>query len=109
MRRIAEAAAARTIDVAKADPNLARRMFEQLSRPFASGCFEFNRLLTRVKVAQVLGPQRVVEALSELEPHVPWSGDILSARAKAYAAVNHPLADRAQRDWQWFQRHVPPK
>jgi hypothetical protein len=105
IRRFAEAAMSRTVDVAKADPDLAQRMYDRLSRPFASGCLEYNRLLTRIKVAEHLEPQRVVEALSALEPHVPWTEDILSARAKAYAAVQHPLGRRAERDWKWFERH----
>jgi hypothetical protein len=30
------------------------------------------------------------------------------ARAKAYAELKHPLADRAQRDLEWFRQHQLP-
>jgi hypothetical protein len=109
VRRIAESAIARAIDVAKAEPSLAPRLFALLSRPFASGCLEYRRALSRAQVATKLGPEQVVEAFSVFEPHIPWAEDFLAARTKAYAEVSHPLAGRAERDLQWFKRHQPPK
>jgi spermidine synthase/MFS family permease len=94
-----------SVDVAREDPDAARRFYELLSRPFASRRFHYLRLLTRVLVAECLGPEKVVEALTELEPDVIWTAEVLEPRAKAYAAVNHPFAPRAEREWQWFQRH----
>jgi hypothetical protein len=58
-------------------------------------------------VAEQLGPEKVVESLADLEPHMVWTAEVLRPRAKAYAAAKHPLARRAERDWQWFQRHQP--
>lgn len=104
---IAETAISRTIDVARADQDAARRMLIHLSQPFASRRFEYIRTLARVMVADEIGPESVVEALTELEPHVPWTAEILERRASAYTAVQHPLAERARRDWEWFQRHQP--
>jgi spermidine synthase len=103
--RISETAFLRAVDAARADPGAARRLYPFVSRPFAAGRFEYLRLLTRARLAEVLGPQTLVEALADFEPHIPWAAEILESRAKAYAAVNHPLARRAERDWQWFQRH----
>jgi hypothetical protein len=60
-------------------------------------------------VAETLGPEKVVEALAELEPDVIWTAEVLEPRAKAYAAVNHPFDERAEREWQWFQRHEAPQ
>jgi len=102
---VVETAFSRTIDVAKADRQAAERLYELLSQPFAMRRFNYLRQLARLRVAEVLGPQLVVEALAELEPHVTWTAEVLEPRAKAYAAVGHPLADRAARDWEWFQRH----
>ena len=96
-------------EIAKQRTDFAQRLFDQLERPFAGHRFNYQRAVARVHVARELGPERIVEALSEFEPHVPWTADILEARAQAYAAVNHPLAARAARDWQWFQRHQPAK
>jgi hypothetical protein len=102
---ISEAGFARTIDVAKAERKIAERLFQLLETPLAARRFDYLRKVTRVRLAADLGPAFVVDALADLEPHVHWSADILEARAKAYAAVDHPLAARAQRDWRWFQRH----
>jgi spermidine synthase len=101
---VVETAFSRAIDVAQADGQAAERLYELLSRPFASMRFNYLRQLARLRVAEVLGPQQVVDALKELEPHVTWTAEVLEPRAKAYAAVNHPLAAQAERDWEQFQR-----
>jgi spermidine synthase len=100
---VSEAAAFRTAEIAQAHPEFAPRLYELLSHPCAAYRFNYIRQVTRVKVAHEIGPEAVAEALTELEPHVPWSAEILEIRAKAYAAVNHRLTRRAERDWQRFQ------
>jgi hypothetical protein len=102
---ISEIAFYRAVDVAEADAEAARRIYAHLSRPFASYRLDYVRQIARVLVAEHLGPEKVAEALSETEPHVTWTSDVLQSRAEAYAALNHPLAGRAKRDWQWFERH----
>jgi spermidine synthase len=102
---ISESALARSIELARTDVSAARRLYQHLSKPFASHRFEYIRKLTRVLVAQAIDQLHLVEALGELEPHITWTPNILQARAEAYAAVNHPWAKRAQRDWQWYQDH----
>jgi hypothetical protein len=99
-----ETAFSRAVDVAQADGQAAKRLYELLSRPFASVRFNYLRQLARLRIAELLGPQQVVDALKELEPHVTWTAEVLEPRAKAYAAVDHPLAAQAERDWQLFQR-----
>ena len=64
-----------------------------------------GRQRARVQVAQQLGPDKVVESLAEYEPNVPWTAEILTARAEAYTATRHPLAERALSDLAWFERH----
>lgn len=103
--RMSEAAFAEAVEVARSDPQSAQRLYGLLSRPFASRRFEYARHLTRVRVARSIDPPSVVEALAVLEPHITWTADILEARAEAYAAVKHPLAHRAARDWLWFRQH----
>jgi hypothetical protein len=102
---ISESTLARTVELAKADRNAAVRIYPHVARPFASHRFEYLRQLTRAMVAKAIDTPHFVEALGELEPHITWAAEILEARAKAYAEVNHPWAKRAQRDWEWFQRH----
>jgi spermidine synthase len=106
---VAETALNRTVDVARADRNAAAQLYPYLCQPFASKRFEFKRKLVRFHVAQQLGPEKMVEALAEMEPHVRWTANVLQPRAEVYAAMNHPLAARAQRDWQQFQRDESPK
>jgi spermidine synthase len=101
---VSEAAAFRTADIAKAHPEFAPRLDQLLSHPYAAYRFNYIRQIVRVKVAHEIGPEPVAHALAELEPHIPWSAEILEIRAKAYAAVNHRLARRAERDWQRFQK-----
>lgn len=102
---VVETAFSRAIDVAQADKQAAARLYELLSRPFASVRFNYLRQLARLRIADLLGPQQVVDSLKELEPNITWTAEVLEPRARAYAAVNHPLAAQAERDWQWFQRH----
>lgn len=104
---VADAALLRTAHVAHADHEAATKLFAILAQPLASHRYEFSRHLVRFIVARKLGANHVVEALAELEPHIRWTADVLQARAEAYAAVDHPLAPRAERDWREFQRNAP--
>jgi spermidine synthase len=106
IRIIAEPALLLSIHISKADPAAAQRFYTQLSRPFASRRFHYPRLVTQAMVAEYLGPEAVVEALAKFEPEVPWISRVLESRAKAYKAVNHPLAERAERDVTWYRRQA---
>jgi spermidine synthase len=105
IRVVAEPALAMCMPIAKADPEAARRLYTQLSRPFASRQFHYQRLVTQAIVAENLGPEKVVEAMAKFEPEVPWISRVLESRAKAYKAVNHPLAGRAEGDLEWYWQH----
>jgi hypothetical protein len=96
-----------SVDIAKVDHAAAERFYALLSEPFASRRFHFLRMITRVMVAERLGPEKVVEAVADFEPEIVWAAEVLEPRAKAYAAVNHPFAARAQREWEWYQKHAP--
>jgi spermidine synthase len=104
---IADPALLLTLDIAKADRAAARRLYSLLAQPFASHRYHYARLVTQATLAEYVGPQQVVESLAEWEPNVPWTARVLEARAKAYAELKHPLAERAERDLQWFRRHQP--
>jgi hypothetical protein len=101
----ADPAFAQVGDVVRKDPAAAQRLYPLLSQPFASYRYNYVRQQARVVTATKIGPQQVVEALAELEPDVTWTPEILEPRAKAYSALNHPLAAQAARDWQWYQEH----
>ncbi len=101
---IAEPALLLSSEIAKADREAARRIYTLLSKPFASHRFRYARLVTQAMVAEYVGPEQVVESLANFEPNVPWTARVLESRANAYKTVNHPLADRAQHDLEWFRR-----
>jgi hypothetical protein len=104
---VAEAALERTLRLAQADRAAAAKMYKLLAKPLASSRYDYKRKLVRVFVAQQLGPREMAEALTETEPYVRWTADVLQPRAEAYAALNHPFAARAQREWQQFQQNQP--
>jgi hypothetical protein len=64
---------------------------------------EDKRRLVRYFVSQQLEPARIVNALEDLEPHVPWKDWFLEHRAKVYADEQHPFAERAEKDRQLFE------
>ena len=80
---------------------------KRLGRPLASRRRDYQRWFVRLYVASQIGPERVAEVVSEVEPNPLWLAGPLHMRAKAYAEVHHPLAKQAQRDWEWFQRNEP--
>jgi spermidine synthase len=105
IRIISQSAFYRAIDVAEANRDSAQQIYASLSQPLASHRLDYMRQIARVMVAVQLGPEKVAEALADLEPHVTWTANILKPRAEAYAALKHPLAARAESDWQWFEQH----
>ena len=104
---IVEPAINQSAVIAQEDPAATGQIYEHLSKPFASLRRNYQRQVFRLFVGEQLGPDRAVEALNELEPNVIWIPEALELRAKSYTAVNHPLASRAQQDWEWYQRHQP--
>lgn len=102
--QLVESVFTRTTELVRAEPKIAARLYPLFAQPFASRCFDSERISTRIALAEHLGPEYVVESLAESEPNVPWTDSVLKARAEAYTAMNHPLARRAEQDWQWFQR-----
>jgi hypothetical protein len=62
--------------------------------------------LIRLLIAEHLGQETVLEALTELEPNPPWMIELLKLRADTYEAVKHPLAGQAARDLAKFRRQA---
>jgi hypothetical protein len=94
------------VAIAAADPTSAQSLYDGLVEPFAAYRNNKDRQVVRLLVAGRLGPERVAEALAEVEPNVVFVPGVLQVRAKSYAAIRHPLAATAQRDWEWYQRHM---
>lgn len=94
-------------DIARGSKPHAQRVFEALVPPFALALAEDRRVGTTIAVAELVGDQAVADALRPLEPHVPWYFPVLAARAVAYTALHHPLAERARDDLDAFTQGQP--
>ncbi len=94
--------------VGKQRPATARGLFDALKLPFSVRATETTRLLTRVDLTahfDFRGACR--EAISELEPHVPWTGVFLGMRRDCYAATGDQRLPIAIRDLNEFLSHEP--
>ena len=88
----------------EADRDIRERAFRELALPLAANRFEYRRLAIRFTLAETLGDQPLVEALSEYEPWIPWKEYLLEARADAYRRTGSKLNERAQAEWEAFRR-----
>jgi hypothetical protein len=79
----------------RADPGLSLPLLRSLSEPFAVDVARESRISCCSRIAATLGPGEAVPFIAGFEPFVPWKLPFLEFRRKIYAAVGHPLADRA--------------
>ena len=94
------------IRLGEASPAMAEELYAALGEPFAVGLADQERLATRLNLAAALpepergsgGEPACVEVFAELEPWVPWTDDMLSARVSCYTEADSPLLRRALRD-----------
>jgi hypothetical protein len=99
MRHAIELAA----DLAKIDPALAARAYAALRLPFAGDLQQEMRIDAMLVAAGQLPLETAcVEALSGLEPHVPWRLSVLSWRTRCYEAQKPAWAGRAARELDEF-------
>ncbi len=99
MRHTVELAA----DLALINPDAAARVYTAIKEPFVVHLEEEMRIDSMLVAAgQLPLEQACVEALSGLEPLVPWRLSVLSWRSRCYEATRHPLASRAARELDEF-------
>ena len=68
------------------------------------------RANARVDLAKLLPTASAcIEALSYFEPDTSWNADVLAFRVRCYRAsqVDTTMAERAERDLQWFMARNP--
>jgi hypothetical protein len=95
MRHAVELAA----DMAKRDRATAERVYAALRQPFAGDLQQEMRTDAMLVAAGQLPLETAcVEALSGLEPHVPWRLSVLSWRSRCYEAHKPAWAPRAARE-----------
>ena len=80
------------------DPGLSLPLLASLSEPFAVDVARQSRISCCSRIAATLGPGEAVPFVACFEPFVPWKLPFLEFRQKIYAAVGHPLADKAAWD-----------
>ena len=97
------------LDLAHSSPQRARIVFDALGQPFAAMQHENSRLLVRVAVAPLFdrcGPQAIA-ALRAVEPHPPWTHEMLTIRANCYALARLDGAEEAWEDLARFSEAAP--
>jgi spermidine synthase len=88
--------------VAGKAPAHAAAIVEALSRPFAMYTAEEDRIATLLAVASIVGDAAFAAAIEPIEPHVPWTRELLVRRLEAYRATGNPRGDRAEADLEAF-------
>lgn len=82
-------------EVAKYDPDAARRLFAATGAPFAAEVHRSDRLLAHARIGKIIGVRECVEAVSAYDP-APWDRTVLQLRAACYRDANDPRAARAE-------------
>lgn len=89
--------------LAEVNESTARELFETFSEPFAMHRLEDERLMVRYVISEHVSDKATVEALSNMEPNVPWRKWLLKHRATVYESTQHPLASRAAAELRTFR------
>jgi spermidine synthase/MFS family permease len=88
------------------DPAVAASLFDALGEPFAVRRLDTERNAARFRIAATADHLGLcARALEPLEPHVPWSGDVLRQRALCYAGTDR--AGDAESDLQAWRDAEP--
>ena len=97
------------MDIARADTSgkIALRLYDAMNVPYCMYLLEDLRKQALVKIAasadERTGGRLTVDALTKLEPDVPWELEYLAVRVLAYNKASHPLAKRAEQDLDEFR------
>ena len=85
-------------EIVRRDPSQALPLYLSLRQPLAIGASQEDRLAAARNVAKSLNLGAFAESQIAYEPYVPWQADFLTLRAKTYAKVQCPLAEKAAAD-----------
>jgi hypothetical protein len=85
-------------DIALRDPSQALPLYRALRQPLAVGAAQEARLAAARNVAARANLGAFAESQNVYEPFVPWRADFLQLRAKTYAKIQWPLAEKAAAD-----------
>jgi hypothetical protein len=91
-----------SLEMARAEPRLAGRIFELNAEPFSVSILEAERIHTLVALATLIDCRHGERALAQFEPNVPLAEWILRYRSECYAQTGNTLARRARRDLEAF-------
>nr|HEX4315371.1 fused MFS/spermidine synthase [Kofleriaceae bacterium] len=90
---------AAAMTIARGDRDHGRVVFELLEAPFAARAAEVQRVALRMRLAEVVDFDGLcARALAPLEPDPPVEVGVMSLRARCYADIHDPRADRARAD-----------
>ncbi|MDB4971405.1 MAG: Spermidine synthase [Myxococcales bacterium] len=87
------------VEIAKRDKPAGERLYQRLRQPFAVAIKNDARLKGVVAIAYALDwPRLCQEALTPLEPHFPFSADLLLRRMRCYETNKDPRLAVARHD-----------
>ena len=87
------------------DVAIATRLYTALAgAPFAAHVLDDARVASALALSERIGAPggMCVEALRPLEPHVPWTLEVLTSRRDCYLATGDPRSTEAIRDVERF-------
>jgi spermidine synthase len=90
-----------TWDIASAAKQTAPGLIAALALPFAIYIGEESRIYALLSIAR-LDDAALVAALAPMEPDVPWSLEILTARYRVYRELGDPKTQQARADLETF-------
>jgi spermidine synthase len=94
-------------EIAGKDKEIAKKFLGLLSEPFSVYILNFERISSLVTIAQSIDPEYLARAIETIEPHPLWDETFLEERLKSYTQTGNPLAKKAEKDFQLFQKHAP--
>ena len=87
------------VELSALDTGLGERLYAALSEPFSVHVANEDRLLARLSIASSVDEARLcAEALAPLSPWVPWTVEVLAARARCFQATQDPRHGQSMRD-----------
>lgn len=94
--------------LARKDPARGRQLFALLGKPFAAHAMNEKRLDLRLALAGAIDLRGLCQqAFQELEPHVHWTLEELSLRARCYELAGSKHLPQARADLEQFLDNAP--
>jgi hypothetical protein len=89
-------------------PSSMPEVVQLLAEPLSANVHDDRRRRLRFELAMRSGDANLcAEALTDLEPHVPWRGSFLEQRVDCYTRNSHPRLGIATAELETFRQSAP--